>query len=128
MEQKNIKREIFIKTIKTQEKNTGFASKTKKTAGTQDMLIDVVDGRVRMDLEKTDNGLPDKFTQLLDDTNLVIKEIADSLGNSVAEVENLEEMDVEFGIGNTEKLNLGVFELGGNQSLKVKIKLKKKQE
>jgi predicted nucleic acid-binding Zn-ribbon protein len=73
----------------------------------------------------TDKGKKSKFEKLLENTNDAIKKIADKLGDSVNTENNISEMEIEFGIGFTEGLNLKIFEIGSNQSIKVKVKIQK---
>ncbi len=51
--------------------------------------------------------------------------VAKKLGESAHEIENLSEMEIEFGIGFSQKLDLWLFGAGSDQTLKVKLKLTK---
>jgi hypothetical protein len=119
--------DIFIRTIKIEEvkKEEILQEGIQKTVGTLDMPIDVIDGMVKLKLRRENEEQESRFEKLLAQTNEVIHTIADNLSKSIENVAHLSEMEIEFGIGITEKLNLGIFELGANQSLKVKIKLAK---
>lgn len=51
--------------------------------------------------------------------------VAKKLGESANEIENLSEMEIEFGIGFSQKLDLWLFGAGSDQTLKVKLKITK---
>jgi len=125
--------EIFIRTIEVQTskpEHKGLIEGIQKTAGTFDMPVDVVNSAVKLDWghDKTPKDEPATFEKLLGKTNALIKTIANNLSESVEDVKNLSEMEIEFSLGFTEKLSILVFEFGSNQSLKVKIKLQKAKE
>jgi len=114
--------EIYIRTTATEVTNRNDYSQD----GIQKTSKKAEDGLEKIDLEvKEDNK--SKFDELLQKTNEIIHKIADNLSHSVDEVNNLTEMEIEFGIGFTQGLKLGIFETGSNQSINVKIKLQKKQ-
>ncbi|GEM_PF-6483040 len=121
--------EIWVVTSKSENtKKDKPTVGTFKTAGTLESSTDVVEGMVKFELEKTENDNENEFEKFLSKTNEVIKVVAENLSNSVENVENLSEMEIEFSLSFTEKLGIKIFEIGSQQSLKVKIKLQKNKK
>lgn len=121
---------IYISVIDSESKkiqDNRIHEGIQKTAGILDMPIDVISGMVKVSLNKKNDKGQNKLNELLEHTNKTIGQIANSLSQSMGDVPNLAEMDIEFGIGFTEGLKLGIFGIGSQQSLKVKIKLQKEQ-
>ena len=122
--------EIFIRTISVE--NTGNSKSIlkegiQKTVGEGLLLpIDPINVH-KIDLdEKLPNGeKANTFQKLLAKTSEHIETIANELGSSLKNSQNLSEMEVEFSIGFTEKLNVYIFEGSSDQSIKITMKFQK---
>ncbi len=121
---------IFITTVnieeKVKQKDEINENGIQKTVGTVDFIVDPINSTKRIDLQEKDKNGKNKFEKLLGKTNDTIKTIAENLKQSVEDDENIEEIEIDFGIAFTQGLNIKLFEIGAKQSLNVKIKLKKK--
>lgn len=97
----------------------------QKTAGRLEMQNNVISNMVEVNLNKKSEKGNNKLNELLENANEIIGQIASSFSQSINAVPNHKETEIEFGIGITEGLKLGIFSLGSQQSIKVKIKLAK---
>ena len=113
--------ELLIRTIDIIENNSNASFEEEgvhNTAADTHML----GGHITPGFKQINDAQRD---ELYVDINSQIKNLANSLSKSFLELDNVSEMEIEFGIGITKKLGLSIFELGSNKSIKIKVKLKK---
>jgi hypothetical protein len=122
--------EIFIRTISVE--NFGKSKSTlkegiQKTVGEGLLLpIDPTNfHKIDLDEKLPDGEKAKKFQKLLAKTSNLIETVANELGSSLKNSQNLSEMEVEFSLGFTEKLNILMFEGSSDQSIKVTMKFQK---
>jgi hypothetical protein len=131
MEDNKEQLEIFIKTMKTENKKNNknnLEEGTTKTVGTLDLFYDPINCAVKAKLEK-DKQKDDKtpiLETVLQKVNEVTGVIVDNLSLNFNN-ENVSKLEIEFGIALKENLKLYIFEVGSEQSIKFKITLEKQK-
>lgn len=124
---------IYIKTKKEEPVKRTLREGTTKTLGTVDSLYDPVENGVRAilqkDKEKEESKGPERkvdevhvLEKVIQKTNEVIKAVADNLVHLV-ENKNVSKLEVEFNIAFGQKLDIWLFEVGSEQSIKFNITL-----
>lgn len=122
--------EIYIKTFDLENKKldpNSFQEGFQKTHGRAELMayhqqVMKLDFKSRK-AEDSGKTLEKALVKAKD----VVMVVAKKLGESVDEIENLSEMEIEFGIGFSQKLDLWLFDAGSEQTLKVKLKLTKQK-
>ena len=129
MENKEI--EIYIRTIpenKEEKKPVEKQDRHKKEQGKHEIGMGehLMQSKIHYsDIPKELESIkPEIFKKLMTATKSKIKTVVEEM-TELKEIQNVKAVELEFGIGFTQKLGISIFELGGNQSLKVKVIIEK---
>ena len=118
--------EIFIRTIPETVKKEN--KRPKKQQGQHDIGMATEKALANIKYSNIPSELkslkPEIFKKLMTATKNKIKTVVEEMAE-LKEIQNVKAIELEFGVGFTQKLGVSIFELGGNQSLKVKVIIEK---
>ncbi len=118
--------EFFIRTMPETVKEEN--KRPKKQQGQHDISMSLENAFASANYGSMPSELksikPEIFKKLMTATKNKIKTVVEEMAE-LEEIQNVKAIELEFGVGFTQKLGVSIFELGGNQSLKVKVIIEK---